>query len=384
MSFVHLLPLSVRLARLIEGKTGTNCNCTASGRLCPSNEKATAGCPSNSSIVVASEIASFCIDMESDDPYQTTSYSVGCSGNPSTAVDANRLPASTKRRLLNILTVGDGDFSCSLAIKRAYPDRIGHLVATTLLQTEKELYETYPSSSQAIIQELKNLDSEEHGRVDILFGVDATKLHQDTRIFSIIRRVDHNDTVDGDENNSDCHNCLDLIIFHYPHLGIEDAALHSSLLAHYLDSATKLLQQIGCLHGGNQELQEQQPSTSRVHLCLTNSTVKHWKLNDVVKQVGLEFHPLPIPASRSILSPWTEDNSLAFTTDNAISQVTLKDGGSRKGHWLGRYGYRHQPTLPETTTFSTNVSNSTHFFLRKQNKKEKEVEGGNKNNKYKI
>ena len=297
----------------------------------------------------------------------TTHLSGGGNGATSTAGCGLRVEPSEKKRSLNILTVGDGDFSCSLALIRAYPNHISHLVATTLLQSEQELYMTYPSSARSIIEELKQLDAcdDKKLNITILYGVDATKLHLDSRLPTIFGSSGHKDT---DKDLSGAYGSLDLVLFHFPHLGVEDATLHSCLLAHYLDSAMKLLQLVSSSSGCTGVQQHQQLTIPRIHLCLTNSAAIHWKVNDVVKQVGLEFHPPPIPTSRPLLSHWMDDSNRVDATRESITppmeQINLKSGGSRKGHWLGRYGYRHQPTCPETTRFSTNVTNSTHFFMR--------------------
>ena len=307
------------------------------------------------------------INMENSKIHGATTHMLDGSDGATFATGRDlRVEPSEKKRSLNILTVGDGDFSCSLALVRAYPNHISHLVATTLLQNEEELNRTYPSSAMSILQELKHFDAcDEKLKITLLYGVDATKLHLDSRLtahFGFSDRKDTDKELDGD------YISLDLFLFHFPHLGVEDATLHSCLLAHYLESAMKLLQQPSSSSGCMEVQLPHQLTIPRVHLCLTNSAAIHWKLNDVAQQVGLEFHPPPISTSRPLLSHWMDDANRVDVTRAAItspiSQVNLKSGGSRKGHWLGRFGYRHQPTDPKTTKFSTNTTNSTHFFLR--------------------
>ena len=87
---------------------------------------------------------------------------------------------------LRILTVGDGDLSYSLALRRCFGEQI-ELTATTLL-SEAELTSTYTRSS-SILDELR-----ERG-VDVRFEVDATALALGP---------------------------ADVILFSFPHLGLTD------------------------------------------------------------------------------------------------------------------------------------------------------------------
>ena len=125
----------------------------------------------------------------------------------------------TTNERLRILTVGDGDLSYSLALRRCFGEQI-ELTATTLL-SETELTATY-TRAPAILAELR-----ERG-VDVRFGVDATALALGP---------------------------ADLIIFSFPHLGLTDlsdealaARRHGVLLAHFFASAAPLLADGGRVH----------------------------------------------------------------------------------------------------------------------------------------
>jgi hypothetical protein len=290
-------------------------------------------------------------------------------------------------RRLTILTVGDGDLSCSLAILRAYGNPpashdadthnsiiLQQLVATTLISCQEELFDTYEPSQRILAELLRESSSpwlsqgEEESsvacRVQVFYGIDATRLHTypslSTRKF-------------------------DVILFHHPHLGYKknnnnkkdgniecsrnDSALpqtvdkedddddnqhamnHSCLLAHYFDSAQKLLAMNGS-----------------IHVCLCSSAVYRWKLDGIAQRLNLKYvFDSPRPASSPLL-----DFLLLGDADKSTTGVIGLDqqspkhrlGGSRKGHWLGKYGYRHQPTSPQVNHFKTNVSNSYHYFLQ--------------------
>lgn len=255
-----------------------------------------------------------------------------------------------------MLTVGDGDLSCSLALKRAYPELIENLVATTLLSSEDELLNIYPQSEEII----KNLSKFEN--IQIFYGIDATKLH----LYSCFEEIK-----------------FDLVLFHHPHLGyVHDnsdftaeaaaqnilASQHSQLLAHYLYSATKLT---SCSHKENAGTENEDRSLPCVHLCLCGGAIDKWDLEETVKRLNLEYvWNSPFPASSPIFS---FHEALCSTNDCShndlqtrthLQSMQRRRKGKRKGHWLGKFGYRHQPTDPRHTRFQTNVSNSYHIFLR--------------------
>lgn len=253
------------------------------------------------------------------------------------------MASSANTEPLAILTVGDGDFSASLAILRAYKDQgiIRNLVATTILRSKKDVIDAYPSSESI----LSELESEEYsGIVKILYHVDATKLDSDSK-FSMRQ--------------------FDLILFHYPHLGYttnlssqEHAERHSSLLAHYFAAALPLLTE----------------NRGAVHVCLSSGAAQTWKLHSIVEHLQLQYlvEP-PWAASRPFLEGFFSSKELESkiseesSSKGATGQRQMKKrkgSGNRKGHWLGQFGYRHMPTYPQVTKFQTNVSNSYHYFMR--------------------
>ena len=234
---------------------------------------------------------------------------------------------------LRILTVGDGDFSCSLAILRAYWSIIDCFTATTLVSSRPVLLETYESAS-GICEELESMPN-----VSLLYGVDATKLHRNQELAGQL---------------------FDVILFHHPHLGYDyscetnDAASentetlrnrHQCLLSHYLDSARNLLRS----------------PNGAVHVCLTSGAVHRWKLENIVARLQLKHVWNSPRVASGPLFPQNHNDG-----KDPLARRKVNKSVRRKGHWLGRYGYRHQPTSPRKTIFETNVSSSFHFFLRPQ------------------
>jgi Domain of unknown function (DUF2431) len=240
---------------------------------------------------------------------------------------------------LCILVVGDGDFSGSLAILRAYRQHIRELVATSLVSCRAEVEALYPTARE-ILEELEANDV-----CTILFGVDATKLHLDSRL-----RM---------------RGSFDFILFQHPHLGHQDqgvatalpmgddvdptklpkyailARRHSSLLAHYLHSSRELIRA-----SGDQRL-------SMVHLCLCAGQSKSWQLERHIRRLGLEYNQRPIFASNPL---WPHLEASAPTSI----------GCNIHDYWLSWYGYQHQATTPSKTSLSENVNSHHHFFRIRQ------------------
>ena len=170
---------------------------------------------------------------------------------------------------LKVLTVGDGDLTFSLALKRAYPSIIS-VTASSLLSSSEDLIHTY-SNSHDVLKELQ-----EDWKEMVLFGVDATKLDS-TLIPALRRAYDKNNPLIG------CENIIrkyDFIIFNHPHLG--DAALHESeklhaqrhyaLLCHYFNSAQQFLSHA---------------KSARIHVCQCGTQPQTWNILGAAKRNGL-------------------------------------------------------------------------------------------------
>jgi len=354
-------------------------------------------------------------------------------------------PTTMNHRIV-LLTVGDGDLSASLALLRAYhyyekksqDEAVGpppavavvdHVVATTLISSREEWMQVYPSSAPSIWKELEESYA---SCCTILYGVDATQLHRNVQLKDILKEQTY---------GSNTTAIMDLVIlFQYPHLGYstdttsttaamtstsnesnvhnattttthsssaspsssltnDHALRHSTLVAHYLDSAKQLLISLEHSTTTADTATAVAPSHSLdggggsgcIHVCLTSGAIASWNLMDIVQRLDLtSLLEAPHPASRPLLEPLVEklqqkainnnndtqdkDHSQqpASSTTTTTSSATKKNkalscgggGGSRKGHWLGKYGYRHQPTFPQHTEFQTNVSSSYHFFFQ--------------------
>jgi hypothetical protein len=246
-------------------------------------------------------------------------------------------------------------------------------VATTLLPSKKEVIETYPQASD-IIQSLSSFDS-----VQIIYGVDATKLHSN---------------LDLGELQFDC------VMFHHPHLGYDDivsngeagqehlqsthtqcheiqtanilSKRHECLLTHYMYSSKVLLKM-------NNTSNIKTPDTDTVlpciHLCLCASSIENWNILEIVNRAGLQFAwGSPTAAASPLLAFYEKLQVSKTNSDSQTYELHLNPNiekrlreckrAKRKGHWLGRYGYRHQATFPNKTQFGNSAtSNSFHIFL---------------------
>eukprot|EP00977_Amphora_coffeiformis_P021952 scaffold10095_cov163-Amphora_coffeaeformis.AAC.2 len=297
---------------------------------------------------------------------------------------------------LSILTVGDGDFSGSLAILRAYQPHIRSMMITSLVSSSTELMALYPKSATGILKELElfrpQSDNHKNDRktptVTILFGVDATQLQNDSRILRACQQ----------QKGGDDHNLLDYILFHHPHLGYntdgeqqDHNGRHASLLAHYLFSARQLIltfqrlqppPKYGALHENDDD------GPPLVHVCLCAGQSRNWKLYPTVRRLGLELvggrpsfaskpfwphlSPSP-PPSEEVAQDDTyrprntkegSESRRSIGHDRGVNDIRKGNIENRKhGYWLSLYGYQHRATYPSSTQLST-VVNSHHYFFR--------------------
>ena len=315
---------------------------------------------------------------------------------PAKNTDSSVKHVDTSKSRWRVLMVGDGDFSGSLALMRAYPQHLAKLVATTVLSTPKELQATYPETAKSNIGQL--LDANQDVPVEILYSVDATRLHLDERLLM---------------------NTFDLICFQFPHVGYshsksveEITQENSNLVQTYLESAHDLLRK--CQKSSLQE-QHQRNNSVRplVHVALAQTCINNWNLTHIIqtleqsKQMTLHsIHPISKPMLDHFF--FDDDNSKAAASEKSFddrsssSQSKEEDccqglqllqkarrSTGRRGHWLGRFGYRHLPTNPDfdrtqilqqqdqdennagfgggmIASFESkaNVSNSHHYFFQ--------------------
>ena len=159
------------------------------------------------------------------------------------------------------LTLGDGDFTYSLDLARFLEkdankkDQSYHLIATGI-DTPEELGSKY-KDTPFVLRELKCTMI----KVSIHHGVNA--MMTESNNVQIIPPADH-------------------VMFHHPHLGTEDAALHSRFLCHLMHSATNLWMK---------------PGVGVFHLTLVRGQYERWKCEqaatrqDMVLLQRLPFKP---------------------------------------------------------------------------------------------
>eukprot|EP00978_Attheya_sp_CCMP212_P038362 scaffold189287_cov26-Attheya_sp.AAC.1 len=184
-----------------------------------------------------------------------------------------------KKERLDILTVGDGDLTFTLALVRAYGTHQLNVVGSTLLEDEVALVETYPNSKQ-VLEELTSLG------VVVKFGMDATRLDQ--------LQCSSSSTT----TTTPPQLLFDIIFFNHPHLGWETngqeaadadaearhAQRHHALLAHYFASALPLLS----------------PMKGRVHVCLCGRQPETWKVETAATTtISTTLEPLSSSASQA-------------------------------------------------------------------------------------
>lgn len=198
-----------------------------------------------------------------------------------------------------VLTVGDGDMSCSLALARAFGDRL-HLLGSTLC-SHVELERTYAGAA-AISAEL----SERGARV--AHGVDATALEAATLGSS----QDH-------------------VVFCHPHLGLSDllsveehARRHIALIGHFLASAKSLLAPGGL-----------------IHLTLCGNQRASWRVDDHCRRLGLE-----IVDGRHVAAPPLGGRAGVPVPPQPgwRARKRFRDGSLGSRHALAAYGYEHRRT----------------------------------------
>lgn len=210
---------------------------------------------------------------------------------------------SASSHVIQILTVGDGDLTLSLALSRAYGSQIA-LTASTLLDSQEKLIQTY-HNSQNVLHELA-----ERG-VAVWFGVDATQLHQLPRKIS-----------------------FDYVLFHHPHLGLDSlqenekwhAQRHYILLAHYLWSAKHILTDQG-----------------KVHLCLCGTQSQTWNVEEAATRQGLQL--LTKESTSTPMHTWLSPTFVELPVESHFpAPRKFRNGKLGSKHTLGKYGYQHRRT----------------------------------------
>ena len=229
----------------------------------------------------------------------------------------------------HLLTVGDGDISFSLSLKRAYPDI--NITASTLVESPTELCKLYSNAAENI------LEFEERWKEQIIYKVDATHLKETIR------------------------NKYDMVLFNHPHLGDSSllkseslaAQRHHSLLSHYFHSAVDILSEQG-----------------RIHVCLSGNQPRTWNLIEAATNCGLKC--LAQESTSCPISKWLFQNDdchnyqLADAKSHYKPPRKFRNGKLGSKHFLARYGYRHRRTegdLFKGDAKEMNVQESVNFVF---------------------
>lgn len=236
----------------------------------------------------------------------------------------------TKISPLRLLTVGDGDLSFSLSLKRAYPAI--SVTASVLVQSESELCRLYTNAAE------NTTEFEKVSKEQIVYKVDATNLKE-----TISEKYD-------------------MILFNHPHLG--DSALlkseclaakrHHSLLSHYFHSAQDIINQQG-----------------RIHVCLAGNQHRTWNVEQAAKNCGLQC--ISQESTSYPIRKWLfldEVDCKYYKLEDAKSHYKpprkFRNGKLGSKHFLARYGYRHRRTegdLFQGDAKEMNVQESFNFVF---------------------
>ncbi|KAF1328493.1 Zn-finger protein, partial [Globisporangium splendens] len=189
---------------------------------------------------------------------------------PLNAVNCDAARLRTKR----VLTVGDGNFSYSLAFAKRFlwassstgsNEQPIELVATSY-DSYDELIEKYPESAR-ICSQLREMG------VQVLHRVDATNLA--VSLENAVHET-HDDDDEASSPSSTKPKMFDLIVFNHPHCGEENVKRHQSLLSHFYKSALQILN-----HASNPQ--------SEIHLTLAVGQPERWEAVARAKRVGLKL-----------------------------------------------------------------------------------------------
>eukprot|EP01025_Chloroclados_australasicus_P060316 TRINITY_DN7728_c0_g2_i3.p1 TRINITY_DN7728_c0_g2~~TRINITY_DN7728_c0_g2_i3.p1 ORF type:complete len:377 (+),score=14.50 TRINITY_DN7728_c0_g2_i3:96-1226(+) len=144
-----------------------------------------------------------------------------------------------------VLTVGDGDFTYSLALCSIA--RTNKVVATSY-DSKEQVIQKYAPKVYDTLQRLSEVGC------TVLHGVNATTLHSDKQLNTL-------------ETNR-----FDMIKFQHPHCGVEDAQRHRILLAHFFSSSVQILQLEG-----------------KVEISVSLEQAERWKIQEQALKAGLHL-----------------------------------------------------------------------------------------------
>ena len=216
------------------------------------------------------------------------------------AANHDDVTATKKRKDVTLLVLGDGDFSFSLDWARylahnpsIYPASSIHLKATGL-DTREALLAKYKDSA-FLLKKLEGLDETPRQKIDANF-LNASESNRNKDEKPIIRvSVQHgvNAICQLDESassNSLGRSPAQHVVFHHPHLGTEDAALHAEFLCHLFFSVSTVWlaedePQVEITK--NDSSNDNTHRRNYFHLTLVKGQFTRWKCTEAMERHGM-------------------------------------------------------------------------------------------------
>lgn len=218
------------------------------------------------------------------------------------AANHDDVTATKNRKGITLLVLGDGDFSFSLDWARylahnssIYPSSSIHLKATGL-DTQEALLAKYTDST-FLLSKLKGLDETLRQKIDAKFlNTSESHINKDKRpIFRVSVHHGVNAICQPDESapsSSLGRSRAQHVVFHHPHLGTEDAALHSQFLCHlFFSVATVWLAEDEPQHdttnNDSADVNDNTPRQNYFHLTLVKGQFTRWKCTEAMERHGM-------------------------------------------------------------------------------------------------
>ncbi|POM81368.1 Hypothetical protein PHPALM_674 [Phytophthora palmivora] len=160
-------------------------------------------------------------------------------------------PQSLKSRSRRILTVGDGNFSYSLALAKQHGNDPSLQLTATSYDSYDELVAKYPECKR-ICAQLKDLGA------SVLHRVDATNICESLGVEQLKK--------------------FDSVVFNHPHCGEENVRRHQSLLSHFYSSALEVLED------------NEEDEGNGILLTLAEGQPERWQAVERALSAGLRLH----------------------------------------------------------------------------------------------
>ncbi len=170
--------------------------------------------------------------------------------------NSGKMCVDESKTTVSIITLGDGDFTYSLDLARyiSHDDNHNVELICTGIDTHEELLAKYKDAPY-VLGQLHALKSSRLS-ISVKHGVNAILNSSDHGVHArTIGQGDH-------------------VMFHHPHLGTEDAALHGRFLCHFFHS---------CVNGW------MKAQGGLVHLTLVNGQYERWNCEQAASSQGLKL-----------------------------------------------------------------------------------------------